>query len=352
MTEKAIFIEKEKLIPNPLNHFPIGDLTDLKNTIEQFGILSPLSVIGPFDDGTYRIISGHRRYSSWCQLCEEGRVSGLIPYYVIGDKDMTDREQYLRILISNIEAREENTSNIYKAELLEVLHQMARDGEIKERSISAKMAEYMKTSDRYARYWTRVFGSDNSEIKELVKDNKLSIKTANKIIGMNEEEQAEAIRAVKSGEKIPDFSSRGAKEDLTKNADGLDEEATMPSKTDDSKAAAEGSEKSEKKPSSFLELINSGNFTKEDLEQVDFTLDDMVHDPDINLISDTTGRIGELLADGGDDIARNRSSREREAAEMVQTVISWCSYIKTVTDPTSDEWNAINQCIEVAERFG
>ena len=51
-----IYIEKDKLVPNPLNHFPISDLTDLKNTIEQFGILSPLSVVGPYDDGTYRII--------------------------------------------------------------------------------------------------------------------------------------------------------------------------------------------------------------------------------------------------------------------------------------------------------
>lgn len=34
MAEKEIYIEKEKLIPNPLNHFPVGDLDDLKNTIE------------------------------------------------------------------------------------------------------------------------------------------------------------------------------------------------------------------------------------------------------------------------------------------------------------------------------
>ena len=348
MAEKEIYIEKEKLIPNPLNHFPIGDLDDLKNTIEEFGILSPLSVIGPYADGTYRIIAGHRRYNSWCQLCDEGKVSGPIPYYVVGDKDMTEREQYLRILISNIEAREENTSNIYKAELLEVLHQMALEGEIKERAISTKMAEYMKTSSRYARYWTRVFGSGNEEIKDLVKDNKLSIKNANRLIGMNGAEQAEAIRAIKNGEKIPAFPAQ-RQEEAEIIGKGIKEEASEISQDANTNAAGTTNEEG---VSSFNDLLKGGNFTKEDLDQIDFNLDDLVHNPDINLASDTTGRLGELLSDDGNDIARNQTAREREAAEAIQTVISWCSYIKSVTDPTSDEWNAINQCIDVAERFG
>lgn len=349
MNKPEIYIEKEKLVPNPLNHFPIGDLTDLKNTIAQFGILSPLSVVGPYDDGTYRIIAGHRRYNSWCQLCAEGRVSGPIPYYVVGDKDMTEREQYLRILISNIEAREENTSNIYKAELLEVLHQMAVDGEIKEKEISSKMAEYMKTSTRYARYWTRVFGADNEELKELVKDNKLSIKNANKIIGMNEDDQAEAIRAIKNGKKIPTSILHTADEQERPS----EKEQEMPNIQDIFPENQETNSQNDKKnPATFGELIKEGNFTKEDLDQIDFCLDDMIHDPDINLTSDTTGRVGDLFSDDGCDIPRNNFARDREITEMIQSVISWCNYIKTVTDPTVEEWNAINQCIEVAERFG
>lgn len=347
MNKPEIFIEKEKLTPNPLNHFPIGDLTDLKNTIEQFGILSPISVIGPYDDGSYRIISGHRRYTSWCELCEEGRVNGKVPYYIVGDKDMPEREQYIRILISNIEAREENTSNIYKAELLEVIKQMAEEGEIREKAISGKMAEYMKTSTRYARYWTRVFGSDNEELKELVKDNKLSIKNADKIISMDEEEQAEAIRAVKNGVKIPSallHSTAGREKDNA--TEPLNPTVALSDNED------ENSKNEKTVPATFGDLIKGGNFTKEDLDQIDFSLDDMIHDPDINLTSDTTGRVGELFSDDSCDMPRSSNARDREAAEMIQTVISWCSYIKTVTDPTSEEWNAINQCIEVAERFG
>lgn len=348
MSEKQIYIEKERLVPNPLNQFPIGDLTDLKHTIEQFGILSPLSVVGPYDDGTYRIIAGHRRYTSWCQLCKEGKVTGPIPYYVVGDKNMTEREQYLRILISNIEAREENTSNIYKAELLEVLHQMATDGEIEEKSISRKMAEYMKTSTRYARYWTRVFGSGNEELKELVKDNKLSIKNANKIVSLKEEDRTEAIRAVKNGEKIPSALFNEPKEEQKNVEEGYKKEEN----TSTTEPEAPSWDPQEKKASSFQDLIKGGNFTKEDLDQIDFNLDDMIHDPEINLATDTTGRVGELFSDDNYGSSRSSATGDKDAAETLQTVISWCNHIKTVADPTSEEWNAINQCIEVAERFG
>ena len=347
-TKPEIYIEKEKLVPNPLNHFPIGDLSDLKNTIEQFGILSPLSVIGPYDDGTYRIISGHRRYASWCELCKEGRVSGPVPYYVVGDKEMTEREQYIRILISNIEAREENTSNVYKAELLEVLRQMAAEGEIREKAISRKMAEYMKTSTRYARYWTRVFGSENEELKELVRDNKLSIKNANKIVSMNEEDQAIAINAVKNGEKIPeDLRHTDDLNDLPAASGSVPQQEDVKGEWDH--PAKTGTH--DNSPKSFSDLLK-GNFTVEDLDKIDLDVDDLIHDPDINLTTDTTGRVGELFDDDFNMSPFSGPAKTKETAEMIQTVISWCNYIKSVDEPSSEEWNAINQCIEVAERFG
>lgn len=354
-----IYIEKDKLVPNPLNHFPISDLTDLKNTIEQFGILSPLSVVGPYDDGTYRIISGHRRYASWCELCKEGRASGLVPYYVVGDKNMTEREQYIRILISNIEAREENTSNVYKAELLEVLRQMAVEGEFKEQAISRKMAEYMKTSTRYARYWTRVFGSDNEELKELVRDNKLSIKNASKIVGMTEEEQAEAITAVKNGEKLPAGLLHAPNKPTSVNGPGTQQEgitghhqneADFSDKTDVDKASSTKVEDDEA-PKTLSDLLKKGNFTVEELDKVELSVDDLLPDPDINLTSDTTGRVGELFADDNYGTTPRITAKEREDAKTLQTVISWCEKIKTVTEPTAEEWNAIQQCIEVAELF-
>ena len=133
-----IYIEKDKLVPNPLNHFPIDDLTDLKNTIEQFGILSPLSVVGPYDDGN---VPDHFRPSPLRVLVRalqgrQGKWFG--PYYVVGDKNMTEREQYIRILISNIEAREENTSNVYKAELLEVLRRWRSKAKSRNRRSAVK----------------------------------------------------------------------------------------------------------------------------------------------------------------------------------------------------------------------
>ena len=49
-------IELSLLIPSPLNNYPIGDITSLMGSIKSCGLITPLSVIGPANDGTYTIL--------------------------------------------------------------------------------------------------------------------------------------------------------------------------------------------------------------------------------------------------------------------------------------------------------
>lgn len=60
-------INVEKLIPNPDNFYHIGDLSDLKASIMEDGGVRQNLIVEPRKDGTYLIISGHRR----CQAVKE-----------------------------------------------------------------------------------------------------------------------------------------------------------------------------------------------------------------------------------------------------------------------------------------
>jgi ParB/RepB/Spo0J family partition protein len=53
------------LAPHPDNpRTSLGDLTELVRSIRSHGILEPLVVLPADDDGTYRIVAGHRRYAA------------------------------------------------------------------------------------------------------------------------------------------------------------------------------------------------------------------------------------------------------------------------------------------------
>ena len=63
LKEKVVEIATERLRSFENHPFKIVDdnqMTDLQNSIQKYGILNPL-IVRPKNDGTYEIISGHRR---------------------------------------------------------------------------------------------------------------------------------------------------------------------------------------------------------------------------------------------------------------------------------------------------
>ena len=325
MKTKLLFVKPEELKPNPLNSFEIGNLDDMKSSIKNYGIITPLSAIGPYDDGTYRLISGERRYRSFSELPDNEKPSDKLPVYIIGDGNISETYQKLMILVANVETRDENTSSVFKVKLVETLKELVKQGEIDEREIASRMAKYLKTSTRYGRYWARVFNSDNNELKDMVKEDVLSIKSAGKILSMEKEQQEQVIKDIKNGESA------------SKAIHNVGE----------SNKAAE--QRKEDKPKKLNDLLNQSRISLEDLDDIDMediNVNDICHDPDINLASDTSGRIGELFEDY--DLS---SDTKENKSHNINAVISWCDYIKNSIEPTPEEWNAIYACIEVAERF-
>ena len=84
-------------------------------------MLTPLSVIGPMENGLYRLISGERRYKSVCEVMKKTNKELVIPCYVVGESDMSDEMQRILIETANLEARETDvkTLNEHRANVME-----------------------------------------------------------------------------------------------------------------------------------------------------------------------------------------------------------------------------------------
>lgn len=61
-----------KLIPNPANFYHIGSLDELKASILEDGGVRQNLIVEPRKDGTYLIISGHRRCQAVKELLADG----------------------------------------------------------------------------------------------------------------------------------------------------------------------------------------------------------------------------------------------------------------------------------------
>ena len=84
----------DKLVPHPDNpRKDLGDLTELAASIEAKGVLQNLTVVEA-DDGTYRIVIGHRRHAA-------AKMAGLkkLPCVIA---DMTPQEQFETMMVENV----------------------------------------------------------------------------------------------------------------------------------------------------------------------------------------------------------------------------------------------------------
>lgn len=104
MAEKPreiVKIDLADILDDENNDFEVEGGTDieiknalLKDSIEQFGLLDPLTV-RPTGDGKYKLISGHRRKLAHERLVAEGKTEFRKVDCIIRESDETDAEQML-----------------------------------------------------------------------------------------------------------------------------------------------------------------------------------------------------------------------------------------------------------------
>lgn len=219
-------IDITKLMPSPLNSYETDDIEDLRGNIQSCGLITPLTVIGPTENGMYQILSGEKRFKALTQLVADGfDTFRTVPCYVCGNEEMHELEQKLIIESANLEARDQNANekDIHRLQVLRILKAMNELNDEKHSHIVEVAKNYMGCSKRYRNMYLRVIEEDDKDVYNLINQDKLGVSQADKIFSMNEQDRQEATERIKNGEvaknviqEIRDNNKEKVLDELTK----------------------------------------------------------------------------------------------------------------------------------------
>lgn len=324
---KLEYIAVERLVPNPLNHFEIEGIEDMKNSILSNGIVTPLTVIGPTEDDNYILISGERRLTAVKALLEEGKTQeSKLPCYVKGTIDMSKIEQEILIEVSNVETRDIANKPMHYMRIVRLIKQMAEEEGLSKKEEVQLRKNYMKCSDRYARFFNQVFNEGTEELKEMVENNEISVSRAGRLASLSTEQQKEAIHEIKSGKS----QDQTIKEIAKKNKTSASPTTETPFKDD-----------------ACLEQANpmTTSNAPESLP-ADTDLDEMWGDLDIGGFT-----MDSLSLDSTQSLNRYHDLEGVSGKEELEIVTSWCAKIQKTSSLTEAEWEAVECCRKVVEKF-
>lgn len=391
MNNEIIFLTKEQIEVNPLNNWDNGNLRDLVDSIGTLGLVTPLSVIGPMENGLYRLISGERRYKSICEITSKTKEEFQIPCYVVGASDMSKEMQCILIETANLEVRETDikTINEHRANVMEQLLILSDNAEIKEHNVASKAAEIFKTSDTYARFWQRIFRKGIPPLKEMVKSGELGVKTASQIAKHTEKEQEKAVKEIEQYvlsknddvlSDIPDKEEpRATIQDIIQNISS--EEDTMEKlkrEMPQNEILKNEIPKKEKAEESFFMDMDDEDLDIEIDKDIEAEFNAMFNktnpkkEPTTAAPVKTATPVASFcnLEDFNpfdadtDDYSEEESSYDSyssgthvadtlddEYMEKLNMVCSWCKEIMKKDELTDEEWHVVEACKEVVDCF-
>ena len=174
---EIIMIDIQNLIPIKKEK-ELEDVYPLTKDIETYGLLTPLSVVGPYKNGKYKIVNGNRRYYALISMIKQEMRT--VPVYIVEDKqnDITCRELYLASNMANADKK-----SSYMLEYVELVY-AEYNGYIplKEKKILFDTcSNLMGISDRYVREAERVVRECDDTVKKAVKSGVIDIIEADKI---------------------------------------------------------------------------------------------------------------------------------------------------------------------------
>ena len=218
---KVSKIAIELLEPSPYNEFKADEYEDLKGSILSCGLITPLTVIGPSDEGKYQIVSGERRYRALSDINKEKPGSfDTVPVYIIGDIHTDPLLQKLIIESSNLETRDYSQADIndHRMTVIQILEEMKESGEAKFDNITEELGKYLKASRRYCNMYLKIFHEGTPELQNAFRGKDDEIKnpvktvhaaeiagfdkeTQNKVVDTMRKEQVSANKAIKEVKK-------------------------------------------------------------------------------------------------------------------------------------------------------
>lgn len=203
MNERKLeFIDFGNLEPSQFNSYKITAIEDMVGTLKSVGLLTPLTVIGPYPSGKYSIISGERRYTGMKKCIEDPDYDGSfdkVPCYVVHGYDTDQTIQELELEIANLETRDSSDKDKHRFKLVSILKKMAESGKIKEKEIVSIMGKCMRESDRYKRMYVAIFDKGTDSTKQLILDKQLSIAEGAALSQLPGKTQDVVANAIKDG---------------------------------------------------------------------------------------------------------------------------------------------------------
>lgn len=312
-------LELKKLKRNPLNTYEMQELDDLKSSIMTYGLITPISVIGPDEDGTYMLIAGERRLHTFEELYAAGdKKYKKMPVYVIGPIDMSETEQKLLIESSNLDTRDGFDKQVHYLNVIKLLKAYKEENNLNLSEYIKMREQYLKCSPRYARFYEAIFNKGTDDLISMVEKGEVSVSRGGRIASMPKHIQESAVKDLRAGmnqDEVVNKHSKMQKMESEGYMTDLDEDF-------DSYADLEETLDSDK------ELDNEMDFDDSDFDDFDF-----------NTMST------DCLNMGGTSYSDSNSSSE------LKTIKKWCEKIINKGEPSDAEWEVIEACKKVAEVF-
>ena len=155
--EKVEEIDINKIADFPNHPFKVQDddkMDEMVKSVKQYGVILPV-IVRPKDDGTYEMISGHRRKRA-CELAGIKQIRCIV-------KDLSDDEAVILMVDSNIQREEILPSEkafAYKMKLEAMKHQ-GKNIDIDESETSAPMVQKLTSRE--------ILGNEVGESRENIR---------------------------------------------------------------------------------------------------------------------------------------------------------------------------------------
>lgn len=183
MVERVTMVRIEELKTSPFNvRKRVGDLTDLKRSIESVGLLQPI-LVRPVEKG-YEVVVGQRRYLA-CKELGFKEIPAVI-------KELADREALELSLIENVQA--ETIDPIDRAEGVKALidfYSIEMPKTLAMETVAKRVGKSVQTL--YT--WLEVLKATEA-VKEMVREKKIDVKTAAAVASLPPSKQEEIAKYV------------------------------------------------------------------------------------------------------------------------------------------------------------
>lgn len=176
-----------KLIPNPENFYHIGSLDELKASILEDGGVRQNLIVEPKGDGTYIIISGHRRCQAVKELLADGAdVEADLPCEIEPDHAKAERLLIRANSAARILTPWEEVLQAQRAD--EIITRQRQEGVISETKRKAMQTLLHKSSGTIGRLCA-IYNNLIVDLQQKMKDGKLGVSVAYEICQLRPEDQ-------------------------------------------------------------------------------------------------------------------------------------------------------------------